>query len=223
MNSFYIGLSLLSKNKTPTNQALHDEGRRILGLLDGTAPGPILVEKGGRPYYEDRHADFSISHSGRLAAAAYYADSKNRALRVGCDIQMVHPAKNREGVARRFFTLSEQDYITGASGSREQINRFYHIWVLKEAYLKAKGLTIGDIEQAPSFAVSGALAGVPGMYFYLYQLGERPESDLCMLAACLPFALGPEIRWFSEESLPVSSIAEIYAAVSPEKTVSPKM
>ncbi|MDR0877098.1 MAG: 4'-phosphopantetheinyl transferase superfamily protein [Treponema sp.] len=238
MSPFYIGLSLLSNDVGPygnrplSNRTLHDEGRRILSLLDGTSlssTSPIHTEEGGRPYFGDRHADFSISHSERAAAATYYAgDSQNTAVRVGCDIQQVHPAKNREGIARRFFSLPEQKYIAAGAGSRERINRFYHIWVLKESYLKAKGLAVWGMEQVPSFAAENSPhhLGGPGcemgMSFFLYELGDD-RADFFMLAVCLPFSFRPVIRWFSAESLPETSIAEINAVVSPEKTVSPKM
>jgi hypothetical protein len=199
-----------------------------------SSTSPIHTEEGGRPYFGDRHADFSISHSGRAAAAAYYAgDSQNTTARVGCDIQQVHPAKKREGIARRFFSLQEQKYIAAGAGSRERINRFYHIWVLKESYLKAKGLAVWGMEEVPSFAAEnsphhlGGPGGETGMSFYLYELGDDglgdDRADFFMLAVCLPFSFRPVIRWFSAESLPETSIAEINAAVSPEKTVSPKM
>jgi phosphopantetheinyl transferase len=239
IKQFYIGLSLLSNRAA--SKALHNEGRRILSLLDNqfglqknrSDEEPLIeTETGGRPYYADHHADFSISHSRNIAAAAYLAESGKSPVveppalgRTGCDIQYIDPKKTHENIAARFFTQKERSYIAAGPAS-EQSALFCHIWALKEAYLKLKGLSIAEIEKAPEFLIGEKLPSS----FYLYELGN-PNGEHYALAAAIEklpepagcHTEGPDLLWFSREALPLRSIAEIYAVESPEKTVSPKI
>jgi hypothetical protein len=230
MKLFYLGLSCLSNNAAGNTrragnsgfgQALHAEGRRILGLLDtersglagepsGQVPEPaaIAVENGGRPFFVDRHADFNISHSRHMAAVAW-SEAINPAsgllLRVGCDVQHIFPGKSREAIARKYYSPGENSYIGAAPDTPEQesIDRFYRIWALKECYLKAEGLSVLDMRNSPSFAArDGLVEEVPVPFgFFLYEL-DGGSTDHYMLAVCretgLPAAAPlPEIRWFS--------------------------
>jgi hypothetical protein len=184
----------------------------------------ILTEPGGRPYFSDHRADFSVSHSRMMAAVAYFSPGQSAgAFRTGCDVQYVDPKRPREETARVFFSPSEQDYIFSAAGKGERSLRFCHIWTLKECFLKARGLSIFDIQKAPAFAIGGHGTPFP-MAFYLYELGTPPAYVLAVSLegeeALFP---EPRFRWFSEDTLPVKSIAEIYAVVSPEKTVRPNI
>lgn len=207
----------------PGNRSLHTCGRRILGLLDEGHSPEIGTEPGGRPFFTDRHADFSISHSRSMAAVAYSTE-KNREtgcpLRTGCDIQHVKPLKDFGEIARLQFSPEEQEYIVTADGP-EKIDRFYRIWVLKECFLKACGLSVFDMRTAPSFANAGGLAAEVNepLNFFLYELGEG--SERYMLAAARIYCPPPEFRWFSDP-LPFKSIAAIKAVVNPVNTVSPK-
>jgi hypothetical protein len=229
MKPFYIGLSRMS---TQGRQALSAEGRRVLGLLD--RGGPLDQEPGGRPYFTDHHADFSISHSRHMVAVAHLAAGTIPAPggdppRTGCDIQYADPRKSRAGISRRFFSPAEQDYIAAAPAGEGEIRRFYQIWVLKEAWIKLRGLSVLEMAKAPAFSVGAGRPEKSGslpLDCFLYELdsddgryflaavrergysGERPE---------------PELRWFSEAPPSVTSVVDIYAAQSPANTVTPKM
>jgi phosphopantetheinyl transferase (holo-ACP synthase) len=167
--SFYVGLSLLSESaldeKSGTHFLLHNEGRHILHLLDSTTSSAVKNESGGRPFFDDGHADFSISHSGRIAAVAFTnrISPTGRALHVGCDIQLVKTGKTRLYIAQKFYAPEEKKYIENAGGGPHldtNVNdyianlRFHRIWVLKEAFLKAHGLSIAEIKKAPAFMFS---------------------------------------------------------------------
>ncbi|GHV76892.1 hypothetical protein AGMMS49942_17130 [Spirochaetia bacterium] len=198
----YIGLSLLSN---PNTRELHLEGRRILELLNescfpGRGPEEIGTEKGGRPFFTAAHADFSISHSRNIAAVAYGAEKKAG---TGCDIQYVKPMKNCGEIARRYFSPEEQGYIAAAPGEPEQLERFYRIWVLKECFLKARGLSVFEMRTAPSFAGPEGLAvevNAP-LHFFLYELGEK-GTERYLLAAAQEnggaYGPSPEFRWYSK-------------------------
>ena len=68
---------------------------------------------------------FSLSHSGDYAVCAV-----NDAP-VGVDIEVI--GKEAENIARRFFAPEELEYIHDAES-------FYHIWSLKESFMKITGL-----------------------------------------------------------------------------------
>jgi phosphopantetheinyl transferase len=80
---FHIGLSLMPSLHTRTiaeqREQRSAEGLRIVSLLDAAAASPreanfgkfIAREPEGRPYFSDYHADFNISHSRNMVAAAF--------------------------------------------------------------------------------------------------------------------------------------------------------
>jgi phosphopantetheinyl transferase len=215
----YIGLSCVSQRKAE-NATLHNEGRRVLRLLDGRSDfragkPDIAVEAGGRPFFTDYHADFNISHSCGMVAVTYSAKKSAAAglpFRTGCDIQHIRHIENLEKIAQRAFSHSEQDYIATASHSAERTDRFYQIWVLKECYLKAFGLSIFNMGKVPSFAVSGGLAktvSVPAAWSRLacltadlYELGDDPTQRYMLATAWESMdgdtAFQSELCWFSE-------------------------
>jgi hypothetical protein len=137
-------------------------------------------------------------------------------LRAGCDIQHVSPGKNREALARKYYSPDENGYIgaAGDTADEERIGRFYRIWALKECYLKANGLSVLDMRTSPSFAArNGLVKEVPVPFgFFLYEL-DGGSTDHYALAVCretgLPAAAPlPEIRWFSA-TLTLKHIAAI--------------
>jgi 4'-phosphopantetheinyl transferase len=72
----------------------------------------------------------SVSHSGPWAACAIAVDGS-----VGVDVQLAVPGRRVESIAREYFGRAESDWIEA-----DPERRFYMLWVLKEAYLKALGL-----------------------------------------------------------------------------------
>ena len=223
MASFYIGLSLMSNSiqKAVSGRALSAEARRVLALLAGRPLGDsgIAFEENGRPYFPDRREDFSISHSGNMAAVSLV---NGRRPRTGCDVQLVKPRTNIREIAGKFFHPSEADYVFAREESQTERTRFFHIWTLKESYLKLKGLSVLDMEKAPSFIEDNAFCCKLPFSFSLYELAGAGETYV-LAAAVEEIIDRPLIRWYSQSFLTVSSIAEINAAVSPPVTVSPNM
>jgi hypothetical protein len=214
VESFYIGLSRLSTPHDRQQAALSAEGRRILRLLDGDHP--VIIEPGGRPCFQDKHADFSISHSRDMAAVAWRSNltpASGGPPRIGCDIQYAESRKPRAEISRRFFAPSEQEYI--ASAGETGIRRFYQIWVLKEAALKMRGLSVVEMAAAPEFGVGvtrpdgTGTAPLPPDCF-LYELASESGELYLLAAVCEPGGSGktpePEFRWFSESKLSVTRI-----------------
>jgi len=232
---YYLNLSILSNNpnklpKTGRTQRLSAEARRILSQFEGRplTNEDIARETSGRPFFPNRDMDFSISHSGALAAVSLVTGS-GKNLRTGCDVELVRPRAGAGRIAREFFTAPERDYIE--SGGNFDLTRFYQIWTLKECFLKLRGLSVFDMPAAPSFIISknqphnsvvNILSGQ--ISFHLYELsGGAGEQYIVATAIDGAEEREPEIRWFSQEALDCSSIANIKAALSPAETVRPKM
>ncbi|MFP3042904.1 4'-phosphopantetheinyl transferase superfamily protein [Treponema primitia] len=218
--AFYLGLSLLSNTKRELQSR---EARRILGLLSGREldPESIGQETGGRPYFTDRPGDFNISHSNRAVAVSLVSQR-----RIGCDIQYINPRQDHLGVAKKFFFPRELEYIAAAADTAERARRFCSLWVLKESFLKLRGLSVFNMLKTPEFVIDDPNPpGQAPLEFRLWQFGKT-EGEQYMLALAREKAPGDEVvqvRWFSEETLPCISMAEIKAVVSPENTVSPKI
>ena len=250
MASYYIGLSLLSnkwEKQAERKKLLHEEGRRILSLLENHPIGAADISKGenGRPFFTDRRADFNISHSGNLAAVSMVkskADNnevindvftnnevvnrKTAMMRTGCDLELVRPRTNIHEMTKKFFSPAEREYI------QSDMAKFFQIWTLKECFLKLKGLSVFDMAQVPSFI--RVSAGGSGQFafcgssstplsFSLYELAGEAERYILATVIEGTGQIQPEIRWFSPSFLPCNNIVEINAETSPPETVRAKM
>lgn len=104
----------------------------------------------GKPALDqDRHAlklFFNLSHSrGRLVVAVARGDC------LGVDIEACSRPRRIARIASRFFAPQEvQDML--ALPTEKQNERFYQLWTLKEAYIKARGLGLAIPLQQFSFS-----------------------------------------------------------------------
>jgi 4'-phosphopantetheinyl transferase len=99
----------------------------VLGWIHGPDGKPVLA-----PPWSALHT--SLSHSADMVAVATSAGRP-----VGVDIQHLVPGLDTAGLSARFFPPDEARYITAGRGPREQADRFAHLWVRKEAVVKAFG------------------------------------------------------------------------------------
>ena len=72
----------------------------------------------------------SVSHSGHLVACAIAPTGQ-----IGVDIELPLRRRRTDEIASQYFSPRESDWLRG-----QPCDRFYMLWVLKEAYLKATGL-----------------------------------------------------------------------------------
>ena len=221
-------MSSKTQEKNSRRKLLSAEAKRVLSLLDAGPPlnNGITRDENGRPFFSDRHADFSISHSGEMAAVSLVSGGN---LKTGCDIEYAAPRTNAKEIAERYFSTREAAWIFPPEGNSESPMDFFKIWTLKECYLKLRGFSVFDMQKAPSFIddegrfafcreVSSPLS------FYVYRL-EGSSGEVYILSAAIEGdeQVQPGIRWFSQSFFTASSIVEIKAAPSPTMTVSPKM
>ena len=76
----------------------------------------------------------SLSYSGDMIAAAISTDRP-----VGVDIQHLMPGLDTVGLSARFFPPDEAEYVAADRDARVRADRFAHLWVRKEAVVKAVG------------------------------------------------------------------------------------
>jgi hypothetical protein len=220
--------------KRPSRTALHKEGFKLLKGFMGRPieEDELAAGKNGRPFLKDGFSDFNISHSGKAAMATFVKKTNGQFPCTACDLEQYKEGRNFDGIAEKFFSPEEASYVHSPP-SHNKAEKFYQIWVLKESYLKLRGLTIGEIDKTPSFVSFDEKNNdwffclrinnpVP-VVFYLYEL-EFGESRYYFAAAyegedppgspCFSF-LGEEGR--------LKSIAVIKDAKSPVKTVMPNI
>ena len=99
-----------------------------LGARLGVGAEDIDFEKKNGKWRSDS-VEFSLSHAGGALAVALSEYS------VGIDIEPIDD-RDRDGVARRFFTEGEAGDYYSLRGE-EKKEKFFHIWTAKEAIFKA--------------------------------------------------------------------------------------
>lgn len=110
--------------------------RRVLGGGRCLPPDQLrfTTDDHGKPHLVNgRETQFNLSHSRDLMLLAV-----TRGMPVGVDIEQVRRLKDAHGIAHRFFTARESEWLRGRQGS-EVDSAFFSLWTRKEAILKATG------------------------------------------------------------------------------------
>jgi len=130
----------------------HGALRSLLSRYTGQSPHDLqfAVSESGKPSLIDAVGlspiQFSLSHSVDRALVAIATANP-----VGVDIERVDQETEILAIAERFFSSTEIAALRAVADS-EQVQQFFHAWVCKEAYLKARGE--GILDRLPSFSVS---------------------------------------------------------------------
>lgn len=118
--------------------------RSVLALRLGVEPAAVAfeIDENGKPRLADRSGrdlHFNLSHTRGLVACAVC-----RAHPIGVDVEIVEPARATVGIAERFFSNAEAAELATLNDD-DRVRRFFKIWTLKEAYIKAhgRGMRIG--------------------------------------------------------------------------------
>ena len=176
--------------------------RRVLAGLLGRSPVGLAFDLGpyGRPELRGPPSDgagrlrFNLSNTRGLVACAV---AWNRD--VGVDVEHVDRRTETTAIADRFFSPAEVEGLMRLDPS-EQRRRFFELWTLKEAYIKARGL--GLAIPLESFSFSLGHAGPPTIAF-AESLHDDPHS------------------WRFEQSFPCPTHAMALAVrVEPQEPVS---
>ncbi|MFB2771656.1 4'-phosphopantetheinyl transferase HetI [Pelatocladus sp. BLCC-F211] len=121
--------------------------RTILGRYLGVEPQAVefTYELRGKPLLADSFADsglsFNLSHSQDLALCGV---SRNR--KIGIDVEYMRSVSDVEALAERFFAPREYELVRSLPSNQQQ-QVFFRYWTCKEAYLKAIGVGIVQLEK----------------------------------------------------------------------------
>nr|WP_242039720.1 4'-phosphopantetheinyl transferase HetI [Anabaena sphaerica] len=121
--------------------------RTILGRYLGVEPSQVEFDyqQRGKPLLAAKFANsglfFNLSHSQDLGLCGI---SYQRL--IGVDLEYIRPMSDLENLAKRFFLTSEYEVIKLLS-PQQQEQAFFRYWTCKEAYLKATGDGLVQLEQ----------------------------------------------------------------------------
>jgi 4'-phosphopantetheinyl transferase len=178
--------------------AAHALTRGVLGRLLGADPAELRFESGehGRPElcWPDRRPRmrFNLSHTRGLVACAVALEHD-----VGVDVEQIDRRVEIDQLARSVFSTAEREGLAALDGDRKR-QRFFELWTLKEAYIKAvgKGLAL------PLHAISVQL-----------DAGQRPR-----IGFAAPIA-DDGARWWLHVRQPLGSYMLAVAVASPAPTL----
>jgi 4'-phosphopantetheinyl transferase len=123
--------------------AAHAVTRGVLGRLLGTRPSALGFVAGprGRPelaYPASRPPlRFNLSHTRGMVACAVALEHD-----VGVDVELIERRVEIDHLARSVFSEDERADLARVDGEAQR-QRFFELWTLKEAYIKAVGHGLG--------------------------------------------------------------------------------
>ena len=153
----------------------HVATRHVLSHAHGRDPASWRFERGahGRPEIigGPPGVRFNLSHTDGMIALLLHGDADH-----GVDVEHTGRETDIESVARRVFTESEQASIR-AQPTGGRADRFYQLWTLKEAFIKAKGAGLAMPLQQFGFAISAAAGGSDPLIEFRCDRAIDPAPD----------------------------------------------
>lgn len=134
-----------------------------------------------RAFHRDRlmPVHMSRSHSAGFAAVAISTTAP-----LGIDVEMIAPHVSDPGFADHWFSSEERAFLDGAGTDKaDYARRFFRLWTLKEAYLKARGLGFALPPDSISVARADAMPFFrlpPGETHVWTFASHRLGSDHCL-------------------------------------------
>lgn len=172
----------------------HGYLRLVLGHYLRTEPSliPLIATGHGKPRIDSRSGlfplSFSISRSREMIALAIARHSD-----IGIDVVKTDTTYPFSEAADYLFSPAERAFIESAPADR-QLHRFYRIWAIKEALLKARGGTAMMMCDTDVAGIAGNVSGdlrapVHGQYsgrdFYFWECPVG-NGHYCVIAAGIP-------------------------------------
>lgn len=115
--------------------------RIVLSRYQGCSPASIeySLNAYGKPSLR-LHAgqpgiSFNLSHADGLACCAVAKDGE-----VGVDVECIERLEKGDEISEQFFSSVEFSDMMALEDEKSRKERFFHLWTLKEAYIKAKGM-----------------------------------------------------------------------------------
>lgn len=112
--------------------------RHVLARYTGQAPGAVefLRTDKGKPYLSQSDIHFSLSHSG-----AWVVLAASKIELIGIDIEVFRVTRDLCNIAENYYHPREFARLKTLD-STAQVDYFYRLWTLKEAFFKATGTGI---------------------------------------------------------------------------------
>jgi 4'-phosphopantetheinyl transferase len=158
--------------------------RALLSGRLGCCPPDLEISAGqyGKPsaMVRGRRAplEFSVSHSGNHGLIALSAEGA-----VGVDVEDMRLRQDFSSIAQSVFTLDEQSWL-GHGSAEDRMRRFYRIWTMKEAVVKALGMGLSfDLE---SFSIPDELIGNASTGHLTLRKGTQELSNQRLNLFALP-------------------------------------
>lgn len=140
---------------------------------------------------------FNLSHTHSLIALAV----GRSAAPLGIDVENVGRSNSLDDLARQCFTEAEQGYLNAGCES-EYRQRFFRLWTLKEAFVKATGAGITAGLQSFEFtadknqiSVSGSNPDTRGNWFF-YQRSYNEDYAIALATLLGEGQAAPELYWY---------------------------
>lgn len=116
--------------------------RSVLSRYVGLEPSELrfFYSPRGKPFLSSSEVCFNLSHSQGWALVAVALDRQ-----VGVDLEYIRPVETLQ-LAKRFFSDREYATLCSLPVDRQQA-AFFQAWTCKEAYLKATGDGLINLEQ----------------------------------------------------------------------------
>ncbi len=166
--------------------------RSILSVYTGCAPGEWRFETNpwGRPHIANAGAAnrlaFNLSHKSGCVTCLTGAGRD-----LGVDVENVlQDRPHLIELAERFFSPAESAGLC-ALPTGQHVSRFYELWTLKEAYIKARGMGLSLGLGKFSFSVTGDTAAVR------FDSGfddDAEQWDFRLFRSQLPFLISTAVR-----------------------------
>ncbi|XP_054709592.1 L-aminoadipate-semialdehyde dehydrogenase-phosphopantetheinyl transferase-like [Uloborus diversus] len=131
--------------------------RKAVNISTGIEYDKITFSRtqSGKPFLvgeNQEKVDFNLSHNGDFCVLA-----AEKHFNVGVDVMKTElrgkrPIEDFFITMQKQFSASEWSYIMSAGLQKEQLERFFRLWCLKESYVKAKGTGITVDLQTLSFS-----------------------------------------------------------------------
>ena len=147
--------------------AAHTGLRTLLSMYSGLPTNQLQFTKGrhGKPsLVAGDGLRFNLSHSGDRWVVAIGRDRD-----VGVDVEKIRQTGRPYAVANRFFAPGEQRLLADCPPDR-RLGLFFHLWCLKEAYIKALGLGLAQPLDAFAF-------GRDGDGFFIQTCAQDAKAD----------------------------------------------
>jgi 4'-phosphopantetheinyl transferase len=149
--------------------------------LAETAEGALRIDGGGPV--------FNLSHTEGLVAVAIAAGGE-----LGVDVEWTGRPGRTVELAERYFAVPEREGLLAlprearSVDAEDQRARFFALWTLKEAYIKARGLGLRiplhsfafDLEGAHPTVATAPASGDRGANWRFFRAGDGPAHALAV-------------------------------------------